>query len=74
MVILLPLEKEGLAAMEEKLKTFPLESIPSKLRERKVSLQMPKFTLETTMDLKGPLQKVFFRCLQSNLYVRLTLY
>ncbi|XP_021950951.1 leukocyte elastase inhibitor isoform X4 [Folsomia candida] len=58
MIILLPNEIEGLKDMEEKLKNFSLASIPSRLRERKINLSMPKFTLESTIDLKGPLTAI----------------
>lgn len=46
--------------MENQLKDYPLEQIISNLRERKVQLYLPKFKLESTIDLKEPLQKVSF--------------
>jgi len=58
MIIILPNEVEGLKGLEEKLKTYPLGSIPTKLRERKINLSLPKFTLESTIDLKGPLTQL----------------
>jgi len=58
MIIILPNEVDGLKGLEEKLKTYPLGSIPTKLRERKINLSLPKFTLESTIDLKGPLSEL----------------
>ncbi|ODM99798.1 Neuroserpin [Orchesella cincta] len=55
MVILLPNKRTGLAEMEDKLKNIPLEQILDGLRERKVQLFLPKFKLESTIDLKEPL-------------------
>jgi len=58
MIIILPNEVEGLKGLEEKLKGYPLGTIPTKLRERKINLSLPKFTLESTIDLKGPLTEL----------------
>ncbi|CAL8143173.1 unnamed protein product [Orchesella dallaii] len=55
MVILLPNKRTGLAEMEDKLKSIPLQQILDGLRERKVQLYLPKFKLESTIDLKEPL-------------------
>ena len=58
MVILLPNEKEGLADMESKLATFNFTEIISRLQPKRISLSMPRFKLESTIDLKDPLSKV----------------
>jgi len=58
MVILLPNKVDGLKDLETRLANFSLASIPTLLRERKVNLAMPRFTLESTIDLKGPLEGV----------------
>jgi len=58
MIVLLPNAKDGLAHMENQLKTFDLSSLPSLFRSRTVNLKMPKFKLESTLDLKNPLVQV----------------
>jgi len=50
MQIILPNEKDGLAEMEQKLRTFDLSTI--QFTKTKVALSLPKFKLETTIDLK----------------------
>jgi len=58
MLILLPNEKDGLSNMETKLKNFDLSALPGRLQERKVAVQLPRFRLESTIDLKAPLTKL----------------
>jgi len=60
MIIVLPDEKFGLAAMEAGMKTFNLAEIPNRLagNEKKVSLSLPRFKLESTIDLKEPLTQL----------------
>lgn len=58
MVILLPNSIDGLKDLESKLNTFDMNSLASKFVERKTHLLMPKFKLESTLDLKDPLIKV----------------
>jgi serine protease inhibitor len=58
MIVLLPNKIDGLRDLETKLANFSLASIPPMLRERKVNLAMPKFKLESTIDLKDPLTAV----------------
>jgi serine protease inhibitor len=59
MIVLLPNVRDGLTKMEEKLKTFDLNTLQSKMKMKKVNLLMPKFKLESTLDLKQPLTEVF---------------
>lgn len=58
MIVILPNKQNGLAELETKLKTFNLGTIQSKLHERKVQLSMPRFKLETEIDLQRPLEAV----------------
>jgi serpin B len=50
-VVVLPDEKNGLASVESKLNEIPLASIPEKLKPTLLQLSIPKFKLESTMDL-----------------------
>jgi serpin B len=56
MVIILPREVDGLAALEANLTADKLTRWMNKLFEYKVSLMLPKFKLNTASDLTGPLQ------------------
>jgi len=60
MIIVLPDERFGLATLEAGLKNFNLAEIPNRLAgmEKKVSLSLPRFKLESTIDLKGPLTEL----------------
>ncbi|KAF0308008.1 Leukocyte elastase inhibitor C [Amphibalanus amphitrite] len=58
MLLLLPDEKDGLAALEEKLAGIPVQSIVKRLGNRKTSISIPKFKLETFYNLEGHLQKL----------------
>jgi len=58
MIVLLPDKRDGLAEMETKLEDFNLNDLVNKLQSTKVQLQLPKFKLESTIDLKDPLTKV----------------
>ena len=58
MVIVLPNKPDGLAALEKKLENYSLAEIPSKMRNSKVSLSLPRFRLESTIDLAGILSDV----------------
>ena len=58
MIILLPNKPDGLAALEKKLEKYDLADIPARMRSRKVSLSLPKFRLESTIDLTGILSEV----------------
>jgi len=58
MIILLPNERDGLSKMENLLKNFDLTTLSKRFRNKKVSLQMPKFKLESSIDLTEPLAKL----------------
>ncbi|XP_066600167.1 serpin B6-like isoform X3 [Prorops nasuta] len=58
MVIILPDEIEGLTEVENKLKGVSLDSLLSKGYEQEVELYLPKFTIESTLELEEPLKKL----------------
>lgn len=58
MIVLLPNKYDGLEELEKKLENYNLTSIPSQMRNRKVSLSLPRFKLETEIDLTGILSEV----------------
>ena len=58
MLLLLPDEKDGLKALEEKLVNTPVQSIMQKLRQEKTNIRIPKFKLEASYDLKEHLKKL----------------
>jgi serine protease inhibitor len=45
------MKKNGLASVESKLNEIPLATIPEKLKPTLLQLSIPKFKLESTMDL-----------------------
>ncbi|XP_063361057.1 alaserpin-like isoform X3 [Cydia amplana] len=58
-LIVLPNEIDGLAALQEKLKDpTALDKAVSEMREVEVNVYLPKFKIETTIDLKKVLQKI----------------
>ncbi|XP_033241493.1 serine protease inhibitor 42Dd-like [Drosophila pseudoobscura] len=58
LLIILPLEEQGLYALEEKISVLDLNEISSQMREEHVRLQMPKFKLEFEVSLKPVLQQL----------------
>ncbi|KAI4462597.1 serine protease inhibitor serpin [Holotrichia oblita] len=58
LMIILPRSKTGIQALEKKLVTKDLGAISRTLRNVEVILSLPKFKIETTMDLNGPLQEL----------------
>ncbi|XP_002020387.2 uncharacterized protein LOC6595212 [Drosophila persimilis] len=58
LLIILPLEEQGLYALEEKISVLDLNEISSQMREKHVRLQMPKFKLEFEVSLKPVLQEL----------------
>lgn len=60
MLIILPDYCKTLANVEESLDKFDFTKIDSLLdMNKKVSLVMPKFRIENTLDLVDPLKKVY---------------
>jgi serpin B len=58
MIVILPNKPDGLAELEKRLQTYKISDIPPRMRTRKISLSMPKFKLETTIDLTDTLRKL----------------
>ncbi|XP_061710481.1 alaserpin-like isoform X6 [Cydia pomonella] len=58
-LIVLPNEIDGLPALQEKLKNpTALDKAVAEMREVEVNVYLPKFKIETTIDLKKVLQKI----------------
>lgn len=60
MVIILPNEKFGIKGLEEKLADYDLSKLTEGMHESIVDLHLPKFKVETTMELNDPLKNVSF--------------
>ena len=58
MLLLLPDQKDGLKALEEKLAKTPIHSILQQLHSEKTTISIPKFKLETSYELKDHLNKL----------------
>ena len=58
LLILLPKEKDGLAALESQLTSSFLEQITAQLREQQVFVTMPKFKVEAAFQLNNALIKM----------------
>lgn len=57
-VVVLPNKKDGLAQLEKKLLTSSLSELLQRVSIKTLELYLPKFKIETTLDLKKPLCKV----------------
>lgn len=58
MVLILPFENVGLAALETRLASYNFNKITSKLSLQPVSVIIPRFKLEFSVNLNGPLIRV----------------
>lgn len=58
MVIVVPDEVDGLGQIIKNLESFNSARLESSRRCRKVKLYLPKFKIESEIDLKEPLRKV----------------
>ncbi|KAJ3654866.1 hypothetical protein Zmor_014022 [Zophobas morio] len=58
MVIILPFERNGIAELEKKLATVDLAKITNELYNQQVTVALPKFKIEQTIDLKDSLIKL----------------
>lgn len=58
MVIILPNEVNGLAEVERKLQNVKLSDVTSRGFDREVQLYLPKFKVESKVNLNSPLGKV----------------
>jgi serine protease inhibitor len=61
MVIILPNKKTGLAALEEQLATMQLSELLQRASNTEVEVYLPKFKVETTLDLEQHLSKVLLK-------------
>jgi serine protease inhibitor len=55
---LVPDKKTGLALLEEKLVTSEISELLKKAQYKNIELFLPKFKIETTLDLEKALGKV----------------
>ncbi|XP_050092124.1 serine protease inhibitor 42Dd-like isoform X1 [Anopheles aquasalis] len=58
MLVLLPNERDGLAALEEKLPSLNLAEITSQLYKQEVEVFLPKFKIEFSLDLNDDLTEL----------------
>ncbi|XP_059486992.1 leukocyte elastase inhibitor-like isoform X2 [Neocloeon triangulifer] len=58
MAIILPDKRTGLPELEKKLATADLGEILQKAHNKEVEVYLPKFKIETTLDLQGVLSKM----------------
>lgn len=58
MMIILPNEINGLAEVEKKLQGTSIMDILNQGHEREVELYLPKFKIESKIELNDPLSKV----------------
>lgn len=56
--ILLPEERISIAELEQNLESFPFLAVLSRLKKQYVQLSLPKFQVESTLDLVGTLEKM----------------
>jgi serpin B len=71
MVILLPNEIDGLAALEQKLPELDLKEILHRMRREEVEVSLPKFKLEKFIDLNDALKKVGYEPSLIIIFVRI---
>nr|AWD77173.1 serpin [Anatolica polita] len=58
MVIILPNKRDGIKDLEKKLESFDLNNITEGLWNVEVNVALPRFKIETTIDLNDPLTKM----------------
>lgn len=59
LIVVLPHEVDGIKELQEQLKDpFVLGNELSQMKEKELDLYLPKFKIETTIDLKDALEKV----------------
>lgn len=58
MIILLPDEKDGLKKLESNFSKIKLHEISKKMSEYHVTVKLPRFKLEQSLELKDILTKV----------------
>lgn len=60
LVIILPNKRNGIAEVEDKLREVDLTKIIQDLRKYEVMLSLPRFKMETSINLNEPLSKVSY--------------
>ncbi|VEN49966.1 unnamed protein product [Callosobruchus maculatus] len=58
MIIILPNKRNGIAELEEKLYTVDMSTITQHMHRPEVSVHLPKFKIEATIDLNKPLTDI----------------
>lgn len=58
MIVLLPNTRNGLPALESKLKTIRLSMLASRMWNKEIIVSLPKFKIEFEIDLPKILMKV----------------
>lgn len=58
LVIILPNQRSGLGELEQKLQGVNITNIFDEMTQVEVSVKVPKFRIETTLDLEGPLREM----------------
>ncbi|XP_013104867.2 serine protease inhibitor 42Dd [Stomoxys calcitrans] len=66
MLIILPNDIEGLAALEKRLSTITIKLIAHRLERREVQVKLPKFSIEFDVDMVQPLQHMGLYSLFNN--------
>lgn len=69
MVIILPNKKTGLAALEEQLATKQLSELLNQTRSMEVEVYLPKFKVETTLDLEQHLSKACDKFISRDIFI-----
>lgn len=73
MLIVLPNKRDGIKELEAKLVNYDLNKLTEKMYKQKVDVYLPKFKIETDMDLEQPLRNVrnsFENCIKSLYFPR----
>ena len=60
MIIILPDEIDGLIEVEKNLENISIDKLKEMLRSVPLRLFLPKFKIESTIELNGPLSRVSF--------------
>lgn len=60
MLLLLPDERDGLGALEDKLKQIDLHAVQNDMYTYDTVLALPKFKIDFDINLNEPLKKVSF--------------
>lgn len=58
MFIILPNEKDGLAALQSNIRSIDIAAMRQKMHKQEVNLLLPKFKIEYEIELKDVLTKV----------------